>query len=511
MGRYQDALDYIFSFVNYEKPVRFGYNAETLNLGRMRELLDRLGRPQDCFRCVHIAGTKGKGSTSAMIESVLRTAGYRTGLYTSPHMHTWRERIRFDGTLMPKAALVEQLGKARPSIEAMPELTAFERGGPGDPRPGSPRSGPGEGADPRADRRHAPVARRCAARCSVCVGPPGVGKTSLGRSVARALNRQIRADVAGGRARRGGDPRPPPHLHRRRCRAGSCRPCGGPARSIRSSSWTRWTSSGVDYRGDPAAALLEVLDPEQNHAFNDHYLEVDYDLSRVLFLTTANSAGGDPAGTARPHGGDPPAGLPREREAGDRREVPPAPAARGLRPEAGRSLRRPSGDVAGHSRVHPRGRGAQPRARDSPGSAGGRPARKATDADSPARVEIGVKDIEAFLGVPRFLPEEVERRDRIGLATGLAWSEAGGSVLQIEVGVLPGRGKLILTGKLGADHAGVGPGRPLLRALPGGAARGSIRMFHRGGRHPRSHPRGGDPEGRAVRGMRPSAWPWSRR
>ena len=126
MGRYQDALDYIFSFVNYEKPVRFGYDAVTLNLGRMRELLDRLGRPQDRFRCVHIAGTKGKGSTSAMIESVLRTAGYRTGLYTSPHLHTWRERIRFDGTLMPKAALVEQLSKARPSIEAMPELTAFE-------------------------------------------------------------------------------------------------------------------------------------------------------------------------------------------------------------------------------------------------------------------------------------------------------------------------------------------------------------------------------------------------
>jgi len=126
MGRYQDALDYIFSFVNYEKPIRFGYDAVTLNLGRMRELLDRQGRPQDRFRCVHIAGTKGKGSTSAMIESVLRTAGYRTGLYTSPHLHTWRERIRFDGTLMPKAALVEQLSKARPAIEAMPKLTAFE-------------------------------------------------------------------------------------------------------------------------------------------------------------------------------------------------------------------------------------------------------------------------------------------------------------------------------------------------------------------------------------------------
>lgn len=126
MGRYQDAVDYIFSFVNYEKTVRYGYNAETLNLNRMRELLDRLGSPQDRFRCVHIAGTKGKGSTSAMIESVLRTAGYRTGLYTSPHMHTWRERIRCNGALMPKAALVEQLDKARPSIEVVPGITAFE-------------------------------------------------------------------------------------------------------------------------------------------------------------------------------------------------------------------------------------------------------------------------------------------------------------------------------------------------------------------------------------------------
>jgi dihydrofolate synthase / folylpolyglutamate synthase len=126
MGRYQDALDYIFSFVNYERPVRFGYNAETLNLDRMRELLNRLGRPQDRFKCVHIAGTKGKGSTSAMVESVLRAAGYRTGLYTSPHLHTWRERIRLNGNLMPKAALVEQLSLARPIFEAMPDLTAFE-------------------------------------------------------------------------------------------------------------------------------------------------------------------------------------------------------------------------------------------------------------------------------------------------------------------------------------------------------------------------------------------------
>ena len=126
MGNYQDALDYIFSYVNYEKYARFDYNETNLNLTRMRELLERLGNPQTQFRCVHIAGTKGKGSTSAMIESVLRAAGFRTGLYTSPHLHTFRERIRVDGKLMDKADLVNMLAEIRPAIEATPQVTTFE-------------------------------------------------------------------------------------------------------------------------------------------------------------------------------------------------------------------------------------------------------------------------------------------------------------------------------------------------------------------------------------------------
>ncbi len=126
MGRYQDALDTIFSYVNYEKPIRFGYAAENYNLERMQNLLDRMGQPHRRFRCVHIAGTKGKGSTSAMVESVLRTAGYRTGLYTSPHLHTFRERIRCRGNLMPKAALVDLLPEVRSAIESAPGVTAFE-------------------------------------------------------------------------------------------------------------------------------------------------------------------------------------------------------------------------------------------------------------------------------------------------------------------------------------------------------------------------------------------------
>jgi dihydrofolate synthase / folylpolyglutamate synthase len=126
MGRYQDALDYIFSFVNYERQARYAYNAVTFSLQRMEELLERLGNPHHAFRSVHIAGTKGKGSTSVMVESVLRMAGYRTGLYTSPHLHTFRERIRLNGALMSKSDLVEMLERSRPAMEATQGITAFE-------------------------------------------------------------------------------------------------------------------------------------------------------------------------------------------------------------------------------------------------------------------------------------------------------------------------------------------------------------------------------------------------
>ena len=126
MGRYQDALDTIFSYVNYEKKVRYPYDAVTFDLSRMERILALLGRPHDRFQCVHIAGTKGKGSTSAMVESVLRAAGYKTGLFTSPHLHTFRERIRYRGGLMSKAQLVDLLERCRPAIDATPDITAFE-------------------------------------------------------------------------------------------------------------------------------------------------------------------------------------------------------------------------------------------------------------------------------------------------------------------------------------------------------------------------------------------------
>src|SRR4030042_3649802 len=91
---YRDALIYIYSFTDYEKKVPQAYAPEFYDLARVHRLLALLGDPQRTFQVVPIAGTKGKGSTAAMTESVLRAAGYRTGLYTSPHLHTFRERIR---------------------------------------------------------------------------------------------------------------------------------------------------------------------------------------------------------------------------------------------------------------------------------------------------------------------------------------------------------------------------------------------------------------------------------
>jgi dihydrofolate synthase / folylpolyglutamate synthase len=126
MGRYQDALNFIFGYVNYEKQPRYTSSAASFDLGRMHQLLDRLGRPQDSFQSVHIAGTKGKGSTAAMVEASLRQAGHKTGLFTSPHLHSFRERIRVDGGLVSKRDLVAVLDEARPAITEATGITAFE-------------------------------------------------------------------------------------------------------------------------------------------------------------------------------------------------------------------------------------------------------------------------------------------------------------------------------------------------------------------------------------------------
>lgn len=126
---YREALDYILSFADYERMSR---SAIVFDLTRMEALLERLGRPHLAAKSVHVAGTKGKGSTSAMIASVLTASGYRTGLYTSPHLHTMRERIRVDGKPIEEEGLVALVKRLKPEIEAINnlgtagELTTFE-------------------------------------------------------------------------------------------------------------------------------------------------------------------------------------------------------------------------------------------------------------------------------------------------------------------------------------------------------------------------------------------------
>ncbi|MBT9159850.1 MAG: Dihydrofolate synthase/folylpolyglutamate synthase [Dehalococcoidia bacterium] len=127
---YQAALDYILSFTDYERWPGFGYAAR-FDLRRMEDLLRRLGSPHLRTRTVHIAGSKGKGSTAAMIASTLSVAGFRTGFYTSPHLHTMRERIRIDGQLIAEHEFAELLSEIKPEIEATnrgqsEELSTFE-------------------------------------------------------------------------------------------------------------------------------------------------------------------------------------------------------------------------------------------------------------------------------------------------------------------------------------------------------------------------------------------------
>ncbi|MEE8567454.1 MAG: Mur ligase family protein, partial [Anaerolineales bacterium] len=124
--RYQEALDYLYSFIDYSVERTYRYSADTFDLNRVRDLFQVVGNPQDQYNSVHIAGTKGKGSVSAMIASVLRAAGYRTGLYTSPHLQHFTERIRVDGQEIPKSEVVRLVEILKPHIEAIQHLTVYE-------------------------------------------------------------------------------------------------------------------------------------------------------------------------------------------------------------------------------------------------------------------------------------------------------------------------------------------------------------------------------------------------
>src|SRR5512139_1856277 len=126
MRTYPDALAYLNQFINYERTQPQRYAPETLSLDRVNHLLDRLGRPDRAYRSIHIAGTKGKGSTAAMIESCLRAAGYRTGFYTSPHLHTFRERMRINNEYISREMFAQLVDELEPHLNAVESVTWFE-------------------------------------------------------------------------------------------------------------------------------------------------------------------------------------------------------------------------------------------------------------------------------------------------------------------------------------------------------------------------------------------------
>src|SRR3989304_885013 len=123
---FAEALDYLYSFVDYSQERSYRYSAEVFDLGRMRQLLQLLGDPQAAYRTIHIAGTKGKGSVASLIASSLRAAGHRTGLYTSPHLVRFTERIRVDGDEIPQDELPSLVEELQPQAAAISGLTTFE-------------------------------------------------------------------------------------------------------------------------------------------------------------------------------------------------------------------------------------------------------------------------------------------------------------------------------------------------------------------------------------------------
>ena len=279
------------------------------------------------------------------------------------------------------------------------------------------------------------------------VGPPGVGKTSLAKSVARATGREfVRLSLGGVRDEaeiRG----------HRRTYVGAL-----PGKIIQSLKRVKFNNPlfcldeidkmSMDFRGDPSAALLEVLDPEQNYSFNDHYIDMDYDLSQVFFITTANSLHSIPGPLQ------------------DRMEIiqlssyletekkhiarsfllPKQVEAHGLKPE---NVQLTDSALLEVIRSYTREAGVRNLERKL-AAVCRKIAMRIVEADKPEmKIDVHRKNLSSFLGVKSYRFGEKENKPQVGVCTGLAWTQVGGELLMVETALMPGTGRIVITGKLG--------------------------------------------------------------